>query len=301
MDCTTGSRANSQYGIPGSSIGRNASLRGAATSAWINDRIFAIPPNVPGRRPSSINSEPVRRSWKNKSDNQSAHSEKQLKSSSKPPSIPTTILEQSDRSKARSNESEAPPSRSSSAEPMPSKKANRCQAEKQRHHGATRIEEEEDFDFQEGLYDDARENRNTNSSNPPVSSDPPVVSEASKYLRLYLNLCNEYECDVNDIPGDILDYAHVKATRTYERTLSDALEKCVRAGIASKKVPTAQDKFLDNAREKLKRYKNENTFEGTSGYNAAGINSHSQFAHNDFRVIKGSDDSGCKPVKPKSE
>ena len=195
MHRTTGPRASSQYGIPGSSsIGQNASLHGAATSAWINDCTFTIPPDIPGRRPSSINSEPVRRSWKNESDNHSARSEKQMKSSSKPLSIPMTILEQSNHSKTRSNGSEAPHSRGSSAEPMPSKKASRRRAEKQRHHGAMRIEEEEDFDFQEGLYDDARENRQTNLS------DPPVVSEASKYLRLYLNLCNESERDANDIP-----------------------------------------------------------------------------------------------------
>ena len=40
----------------------------------------------------------------------------------------------------------------------------------------TQIEDEEDFDFQEGLYDNACENWNT------TSFDPPVLSEASKYF-----------------------------------------------------------------------------------------------------------------------
>ncbi len=294
VDRSAGHSAASQYGIPGSSsIGQNSSLRGAATSAWIQDHRFAIPDDIPGRRPSSINSEPIRHSRRNESDNQSVRSEKQLKSTSKPPSIPTTILEQSDRS-TRSNESEAPPSRSSSVEPMPSKKASRRRAEKQRHHGATRIEDEEDFDFQERLLDDARENRNT------ASADPPVLSEASTYLKKYLELCNNYERDVNDVPEDLLDYAYVKATHTYERTLSSILEKRARSGGASGNVPTAQDKFLDNAREKLKRYKQESTFVDTSGYNPAGINSRSQFAKKDSRVISGGKDDR-RSVKPKSE
>ena len=52
---------------------------------------------------------------------------------------------------------------------------------------------------------------------------------------------------MNDIPEDLLDYTHVKATHRYEHTLSTALEKHAQAGIVNKKVPTAQDKFLDNA------------------------------------------------------
>ena len=117
---------------------------------------------------------------------------------------------------------------------------------------------------------------------------------------MYLHLCNEYKCDANDVPDDILDYAHVKATPTYERTLSDALEKHVWAGVSSEQVPTAQDKFLDTACEKWKRYRKENTVENTTGYNATGINSHSQFTHSDSRVLNGSN-GGRKSVRPKTE
>ena len=99
-----------------------------------------------------------------------------------------------------------------------------------------------------------------------------------------------------------MDYAHVKATRTYERTLSDALEKRARAGTASERVPSAQDKFLDAACEKLKCYKNENTFENTTGYNAAGINSHSQFVQRNSQVLnEGNDGRQSANVKPKLE
>ena len=235
-------------------------------------------------------------------------------------------MEQSDRSNSNGNRTEYPRSRGSSVEAMSDGKAQRHQAEKQRHHGIDDLEGEDDYDVQKDLLEfnkrinNHRKDRKRQNGDEPEGDDAfhgqnelydfsrfqpaevvakklsSTVKDSSAEMNSYFQMCNKYECRAK-IPEDILAYAALEGSKRYERILNDASK-----GIVNSKnfeLPE-DDKLLSRSREKLKRYQDQRTFENTTLPNASGINSRSETDKRDTRRIFESDKSNDK-TRVKSE
>ncbi len=236
-------RASFLRGIPGSSsIANNASLRSPSTAAWVSGgspNYVDIPPD----RSRSVRSEPNSGRFSRPIDGRDVHSDNTLRSRTKPPSIPTTIPEQSDRSKRSSKRSGDPPSRTSSVEPMPSAEAGRRRAGKQRHHGVDELEGEDDFDIQQELYDLSRFQTEKLVSG-KLSSE---IKGESEELKQFFRVCGEYEKGTKKMPTEVVDYATLEASKLFESILNSASSEIVK----SKDFTLAEDSATPSCKEKI--------------------------------------------------